>query len=78
MASNIKQQVDNFKPQELSNSVWAFATIGFGYDESIGLNVHNDYTYVESDDPVGDKSTVFDTLEIIADNALQRLEKFKV
>ena len=78
VAINIKQQVDNFKPQELSNSVWAFSTIGFGYDESSGLNQHNDYTYVTSDAPMEDKKLVFDTLEIIAENALLRLEKFKV
>eukprot|EP00956_Cyclotella_meneghiniana_P043599 scaffold278308_cov96-Cyclotella_meneghiniana.AAC.1 len=77
VAINIKQQVDNFKPQELSNSVWAFSTIGFGYDESSGLNQHNDYTYVTSDAPMEDKKLVFDTLEIIAENALPRLEKFK-
>lgn len=78
VAINIQQQVDNFKPQELSNSVWAFATIGFGYDESSGLNVHNDYTYIASDAPLKDKSLVFDTLEIVAENAKQRLERFKV
>lgn len=78
VATNIIQQVDKFKPQEISNSLWAFATIGFGYDESTGLNVHNDYNYVASDDPIGDKSLVFSTLEIVADNAIQRLEKFKV
>ena len=78
VAINIQQQVDNFKPQELSNSVWAFSTIGFGYDESSGLNQHNDYTYVISDAPTQDKKLVFDTLEIIAESALPRLQKFKV
>ena len=78
VAINIQQQVDNFKPQELSNSVWAFSTLGFGYDESSGLNQHNDYTYVISDAPTQDKKLVFDTLEIIAESALPRLQKFKV
>lgn len=77
VAKNIQQNVDGFKPQELSNSVWAWATIGFGYDETSGLNVHNDYTYVVSDAPQEDRALVFDTLEIVAANALQRLDKFK-
>lgn len=51
--------------------------MGFGYDEASGLNVHNDYTYVVSDNPLEDRSMVFDTLEIVAENALQRLDKFK-
>lgn len=68
VSTNIQQQVDNFKPQELSNTVWAYATIGFGYDESSGLNIHNDYTYVATDAPGEDKLLVYDTLEIIAEN----------
>jgi hypothetical protein len=51
--------------------------LGFGYDESIGLNVHNDYTYVVSDNPSEDRSLVYDTLEVVAQDALQRLDKFK-
>ena len=78
VAKNIQQQVSNFKPQELSNSLWAWATIGFGYDESIGLNIHNDYTYVVSDAPLEDKALVYDALEIVAQDALTRLDKFKV
>lgn len=78
VAKNLQQQVQNFKPQELSNSVWAWATTGFGYDESIGLNVHNDYTYVVSNTPSEDKILVHDTLEIVAKDALSRLDKFKV
>lgn len=78
VANDIQQRVDEYKAQELSNTVWAFATIGFGYDESSGTNAHNDYVHVTSDSPMEDKELVYDTLETIAENALSRLEKFKV
>ena len=78
VAKNIQQQVHEYKPQELSNTVWACATIGFGYDESSGTNAHNDYVHVTSDSPTRDKELMYDTLETIAENALSRLEKFKV
>ena len=51
--------------------------MGFGYDEACGTNSHNDYVHVESDDPVGDKNLVYATLEVVAKNALTRLDKFK-
>ena len=58
-------------------SIWAFSTLGFGYDESCGTNNHNEYTHVASSDPSGDKELVYETLEVIAESALQRLDRFK-
>jgi hypothetical protein len=77
VAKSLVEHVGFFKPQELSNSVWAFSTVGFGYDESCGTNSHNDYVHVATDDPVGDKAIIFEALEVIAENALTRLDKFK-
>jgi hypothetical protein len=51
--------------------------VGFGYDEACGTNSHNDYVHVESDDPAGDKNLVYAALEVVAKNALTRLDKFK-
>ena len=51
--------------------------MGFGYDEACGTNSHNDYVHVASDDPAGDKELVYRTLEVIAENALPRLDRFK-
>ena len=59
------------------SSIWAFSTLGFGYDESCGTNNHNEYTHVASSDPSGDKELVYETLEVIAESALQRLDRFK-
>ena len=77
VAKSLVEHVRFFKPQELSNSVWAFSTVGFGYDESCGTNSHNDYVHVATDDPAGDKAITFEALEVIAENALTRLDKFK-
>eukprot|EP00986_Skeletonema_menzelii_P013287 scaffold7617_cov240-Skeletonema_menzelii.AAC.2 len=77
IAKDIMKRVQSYKPQEISNSVWAFSTVGFGYDESCGTNAHNDYIHVATDDPVGDKELVYETLEVIAENALSRLHNFK-
>eukprot|EP00578_Thalassiosira_sp_NH16_P000781 CAMPEP_0181141396 /NCGR_PEP_ID=MMETSP1071-20121207/35800_1 /TAXON_ID=35127 /ORGANISM="Thalassiosira sp., Strain NH16" /LENGTH=1329 /DNA_ID=CAMNT_0023228381 /DNA_START=239 /DNA_END=4228 /DNA_ORIENTATION=- len=77
VAKSLAERVDSFKPQELSNSIWAFSTVGFGYDEACGTNNHNDYVHLATDDPSGDKELVFETLEVIAENALPRLDRFK-
>ncbi|KAL9182955.1 hypothetical protein ACHAXT_004234 [Thalassiosira profunda] len=77
VAKSLVERVDSFKPQELSNTIWAFSTMGFGYDEACGTNSHNDYVHVATDNSAGDKDLVFKTLEVIAENALQRLGKFK-
>lgn len=77
VAKDIMQRVGSFKPQEISNSVWAFSTVGFGYDESCGINAHNDYVHVASNDPVSDKNLIYETLEVIAENTLSRLHDFK-
>ena len=77
VAKDIKQRVDAYKPQEISNSVWAFSTVGFRYDESCGTNAHNDYVHVATDDPIGDKELVYETLEVVAENAISRLHNFK-
>ena len=64
-------------PLSFISSIWAFSTVGFGYDETCGTNVHNEYVHVATNDPVGDKELVYETLEVIAENALQRLDRFK-
>ncbi len=51
--------------------------MGFGYDESCGTNSHNDYDHVATDDAAGDKAIIIEALEVIAENALMRMDKFK-
>ena len=61
---SLVDNVDYFKPQELSNNVWAFSTFGFGYNEACSTNSHNDYIHVGTDDPVANKAPVFEVLEV--------------
>jgi hypothetical protein len=77
VAKSLIENIVSYKPQEISNSVWAFATVGFGYDEACGTNSHNDYIHVTTDDPGRDKAIIFDALEVIAENAIKRLDRFK-
>jgi len=77
VAKSLIENIVSYKPQEMSNSVWAFATVGFGYDEACGTNSHNDYIHVTTDDPRRDRIIIFDALEVIAENAVKRLDKFK-
>ena len=73
----LEPNVTYFNPFLPFHSIWAFATVGFGYDETCGTNVHNEYVHVATNDSAGDKELVYETLEVIAENALQRLDRFK-
>ena len=57
-------------------SVWAFATVGFGYNSAKGANAI-DSIHVNSDDYDGDRAMISDTLDVVAKNALPRLNRFK-
>ena len=53
-------------------SVWAFATVGFGYNSAKGANAI-DSIHVRSEDYDGDREMIFDTLEVV-----DRLLEFSV
>jgi hypothetical protein len=57
-----------------SNTVWAFATVGFGLDETYSLN---DYIYLRSDDVEGDRQLMSTALDAVARSALHRLHTFR-
>ena len=62
----------------MSNSIWAWATVGFGATSSnIQFNTNNDYISILSDEPNQDKELVKRTLDIVAENALSRLHRFR-
>lgn len=77
MSENVPNSYCGVTLLSKSNSIWAFTTVGFGYNEDCGTNFHQEYVHVATDDPSGDKELVYETLEVIADNALPRLDKFK-
>jgi hypothetical protein len=68
-----------FKSQELSNTAWSFATLGFGLNANKGLvyNVLNDYMVLPSDDPTGDEQLMKAALDTIAQMAKEILHKFR-
>lgn len=78
VAKSLEERVEMFKPQEVSNSIWAWATVGFGATTSnIQFNTNNDYISIRSDEPNQDKELVKRTLDIVAENALLRLHRFR-
>eukprot|EP00557_Chaetoceros_sp_GSL56_P007928 CAMPEP_0176489526 /NCGR_PEP_ID=MMETSP0200_2-20121128/7338_1 /TAXON_ID=947934 /ORGANISM="Chaetoceros sp., Strain GSL56" /LENGTH=1134 /DNA_ID=CAMNT_0017886679 /DNA_START=321 /DNA_END=3722 /DNA_ORIENTATION=+ len=78
VAKSIEERVEEFKPQEISNSVWAFATVGFGISSSaVQLNTNNEYIYLESDSEEADRVLVSRVLNIVADSSMNRLHRFR-
>ncbi len=78
VAKSLCERVDDFKPQEISNSIWAFATLGFGATSSPSqFNTNNEYISLPSDQPEADRKLVSETLLIVAKNASGRLHRFR-
>ena len=62
----------------VSNSIWAFATIGFGAAQtSIQFNTNNEYICLPSDQAEEDRLLVTNTLDIVAKSAMERLPRFR-
>jgi hypothetical protein len=62
----------------VANSIWAFATVGFGAaSASIQSNTNNDYIHLQSDRELEDRELVTKVLDVVADSALQRLPRFR-
>lgn len=62
----------------VSNSVWAFATVGFGAaTSSTQSNTNNEYIYLKTDDEEGDRNLVKRTLSAVINSALKRLPRFR-
>jgi len=78
VAKSLNGRVNDFKPQEISNSVWAFATLGFGATTSANqLNTNNDYISLPSNQLDQDRELVAQSLQTIAINASSRLHRFR-
>lgn len=76
-------RVVHFKPQEISNTLWAFATVGFGcngnYFNPNGGNIHdaNPLSLGASRQVIDqDRECLNQCLEIVANNVLHRLPRF--
>jgi hypothetical protein len=77
----IARQGEGYKTQELTNSVWAFATLGFGLPISasarfISENRSTDYTFLKSDDEEGDKELMESAVRIVTDQAIHKQMRY--
>ena len=66
----IQRQGVGYKSQELTNTIWAFATLGFGLPSSTSSAVLNDnkgtdYTFLKSDDEEGDKQLMQTAVNVV-------------
>jgi len=78
VATALQERVHEFKPQELSNSIWAFATVGFGCaPDSVQFNSNSDYISLASDRADDDRELVARTLQVVAISAMGRLHRFR-
>ncbi len=78
VAKSLKERVEDFKPQEISNSAWAFATLGFGATPIMGqFNTNNEYISLLTDQPDEDRKLVTETMLVVAKNAITRLHRFR-
>lgn len=78
VAKSLIERIEDFKPQEISNSAWAFATLGFGAAPIIGqFNTNNEYISLPTDQPDEDRKLVTETMLIVAKNAKTRLHRFR-
>ena len=76
VAAALEKRVEEFKPQEIANSLWAFATVGFG---SVDTQSHpsNGYIFLKSDRHEDDKAQVAHILNIVSKSATQRFNRFR-
>lgn len=77
VAAAIRIRADEFKSQELTNFCWSCATVGFGTMGERRGNALNEYVYLKSDDPEGDRELMERALEAVTKSALPRLHTFR-
>ena len=74
--SIIHRQADGFRTQELSNTAWATATLGFGINQGQETSVLNNYLVLHSDAPEADTKLMVDMIDAIAESAMKQLPRF--
>ncbi len=76
VANELIKRPDDFRSQEITNSCWAMATLGFGISAETS-SASNDYTFLMTDDPVGDRQLMERALHAVSKSALPRLNAFR-
>lgn len=75
IAQTLMERCDEFKSQEVSNTIWAFGTLGFGILAD-KRNI-NDFIILKSDDYEADVALVGQTLAAVSKSVSGRLRVFK-
>jgi len=74
VAKSLQERADDFKSQELSNSIWAFATVGFG---ATIQNTGNNDLILGFNQPEDDRELIARTLDAVVKSSIPRLHKFR-
>jgi len=77
VAKSLQERADDFKTQELSNSIWAFATVGFGTHSCKVQNSGNNELILGFNQPDEDRELIARTLDVVVKSSLPRLHKFR-
>ena len=79
MTMRIENQTWDFRSQELSNTAWSFATVGFGLsvNQSLQENNRNDYVFLPSDTPDEDHEVMMSAMNAIAKYSKTIIHKFR-
>jgi len=74
----ISRRAEWFKTQELSNSAWSMATVGFGISETEkAVNNRNNYVILSTDDHDGDMALKDETMELILNASVELKQRFR-
>eukprot|EP00980_Cylindrotheca_fusiformis_P003988 scaffold874_cov126-Cylindrotheca_fusiformis.AAC.21 len=74
----ISRDGEGFNSQETSNTIWSFATVGFGLQAGkTTLDSRNEYTFLVSNDAEGDCTLMKDAVQVAIKNAKLNAHRFK-
>ena len=73
----IKRNGENYKTQEITNTIWSFATVGFGLKGGTTADAGNEYTFLRSEDIEGDRLLMDDTLKVAMNAAKRIVPRFR-
>lgn len=82
VARVVAERAEEFKTQELSNTLWAFATLGFGvpaseFEGKLETASLNDYVVLSSDNQHGDEELLTKAANAIIESGLPRIGRFR-
>lgn len=72
-----KKEKYMYKSQEITNTIWSFATLGFGLTGGKTSDTGNEYTFLVSNDPEGDQSLMEDAMQVAIRGVKQNSRKFQ-